>query len=112
MMIQEMKTVFRELNIYVNEEDINRIMNQFDENGNECIEFQEFIKVLSKNIESSAQQAWLFQAFEIIDQDCDGYLSSQELEKVVKLFSLGIDSKDIKLIMDSCENKEKGISYR
>lgn len=100
-----MKTVFKELNIYVNEEDITRIMNQFDENGNECIEFEEFIKVLSKNIESNAQEAWIFQTFEIIDQDCDGYLSIQELEKVVKLFNLGIDEKDIKLIMDSCENK-------
>lgn len=29
-----MNTVFKELNIYVNEKDINRIMNQFDENGN------------------------------------------------------------------------------
>jgi Ca2+-binding EF-hand superfamily protein len=55
-----MKTVFKELNIYVNEEDITRIMNQFDENGNECIEFEEFIKVLSKNIESNAQEAWIF----------------------------------------------------
>lgn len=73
-------------------------MRQFDQNGDACIEFQEFINVLSKNVEAGENQSWLFEVFEIMDQDCDGYVSLEELSKTVKLFNLEIDEKELKLI--------------
>jgi Ca2+-binding EF-hand superfamily protein len=82
--------VFRELNIQLKEGDIDRIMRQFDENGDACIEFEEFINVLSQNVDTSEGEAWLFEVFEIIDEDCDGFISREELERTARLFGLGI----------------------
>jgi Ca2+-binding EF-hand superfamily protein len=86
-------------------------MRQFDENGDACIEFEEFINVLSQNVDAAEGETWLFEVFEIIDQDCDGYISKEELERTAKLFGLGIDEKELKLIMEACENSEKGLTY-
>ena len=44
--------------------------------------------MLSKNVEAGENESWLFEVFEIMDQDCDGYVSLEELSKTVKLFNL------------------------
>lgn len=31
--------------------------------------------MLSKNVDSGENESWLFEVFEIMDQDCDGYVS-------------------------------------
>jgi Ca2+-binding EF-hand superfamily protein len=103
--------VFRELNIQLKEKDIDHIMSQFDENGDACIEFEEFINVLSQNVDASEGEGWLFEVFEVIDQDCDGHISLEELGRTARLFGLGIEEKELQLIMEACESGEKGLSY-
>jgi Ca2+-binding EF-hand superfamily protein len=55
--------------------------------------------VLIRNVESTENESWMFEVFEIMDEDCDGYVSFEELSKTVKMFNLDIDEKEIKLIM-------------
>lgn len=50
--------------------------------------------------------------FEIIDQDSDGLISKDELMKVIKLYGLEIEEKDVNLIMEACDQYgENGINY-
>lgn len=50
--------------------------------------------------------------FETIDQDGDGLLSKQELMKVVRLYGLEIDEKDVDLVMElGDQHGEGGLSY-
>lgn len=50
--------------------------------------------------------------FETIDQDGDGLLSKQELMKVVRLYGLEIDEKDVDLVMELADQHgEGGLSY-
>ena len=57
-------------------------------------------------------QAWLLEAFAIMDQDCDGRLSKQELIKVVTLYGLGISQKELSQILEAFDDDQgKGITY-
>lgn len=50
------------------------------------------------NIDKGESEAWLLEVFHIIDQDCDGLLSKQELEKVNRLYNLQIPEKELNQI--------------
>ena len=49
-------------------------------------------------------QSWLLQAFAIMDQDCDGRLSKQELIKVVTLYGLEISEKELSQILEAFDD--------
>jgi Ca2+-binding EF-hand superfamily protein len=38
--------------------------------------------------EQGESEAWLFEVFEIMDNDCDGLISKQDLLKMIKLYDL------------------------
>ena len=57
-------------------------------------------------------EVWLIEAFQIIDQDCDGRLSKQELVKVIELYGLEISEKELSQILEAFDDDEgKGINY-
>jgi len=54
----------------------------------------------------------MIEVFEMIDQDCDGRLSKQELMKVIQLYQLDVTEKDIHQILEAFDDGEnRGITY-
>eukprot|EP01108_Squamamoeba_japonica_P005585 TRINITY_DN4464_c0_g1_i2.p2 TRINITY_DN4464_c0_g1~~TRINITY_DN4464_c0_g1_i2.p2 ORF type:complete len:151 (-),score=52.28 TRINITY_DN4464_c0_g1_i2:72-524(-) len=63
-----------------------RIVAIFDVDGNESVEFNEFIAALATFHAGSAEDKLRF-VFRIYDIDADGYISNGELFKVLKMMS-------------------------
>lgn len=50
-------------------------------------------------MDNQDSENWLFEVFQTMDQNCDGLLNLNELMKIVKLYNLEIDEKDIDAII-------------
>ncbi|KAG6382578.1 hypothetical protein SASPL_157750 [Salvia splendens] len=82
--IEELATVLRSLDQNPTEEELQDMINEIDSNGNGTIEFSEFI---SDNFDDFWQETdaeeELKEAFKVFDKDQNGYISAEELRRVM-----------------------------
>ncbi|KAK6734756.1 hypothetical protein RB195_018134 [Necator americanus] len=66
---------------------IDAIISQADTDGNGCIEIDEFLQALRKQLLSPREERELREVFGVFDKDGDGLISTQDLKSV--MLSLG-----------------------
>jgi serine/threonine-protein phosphatase 2B regulatory subunit len=75
---------------------LERILQIFDKNKDDEIQFSEFISVLSTLSDKGTKEDKLRFAFQVYDIDADGYISNGELFRVLKMM-VGTNLTDIQL---------------
>eukprot|EP01126_Amoeba_proteus_P015499 TRINITY_DN169_c0_g2_i11.p1 TRINITY_DN169_c0_g2~~TRINITY_DN169_c0_g2_i11.p1 ORF type:complete len:131 (+),score=44.00 TRINITY_DN169_c0_g2_i11:301-693(+) len=96
---------------------LERVIQIFDENKDNEIQFSEFIKALSIFSDKGNKEGKLQFAFKVYDMDGDGYISNGELFQVLKMM-VGENLTDVQLqqivdktILEGDEDKDGRISY-
>uniref|UniRef100_A0A914VFN4 EF-hand domain-containing protein n=1 Tax=Plectus sambesii TaxID=2011161 RepID=A0A914VFN4_9BILA len=79
----ELGTVMRSLGQRPNESELRDMVNEVDEDGNGTIEFDEFLKMMSRKMKDIDSEQELREAFQVFDRDNDGYISASELRYVM-----------------------------
>ncbi|XBW38193.1 hypothetical protein QEN19_003785 [Hanseniaspora menglaensis] len=80
---QELSTVMRSLGLSPSEQEVTDLMNEIDLNGNNSIEFSEFLTLMSRQLKQDDSEMELLEAFKVFDKNGDGYISSAELKHVL-----------------------------
>jgi len=75
---------------------LERILQIFDKNKDDEIQFSEFISVLSTLSDKGTKEDKLRFAFQVYDIDSDGYISNGELFRVLKMM-VGTNLTDVQL---------------
>jgi len=75
---------------------LERILQIFDKNKDDEIQFSEFISVLSTLSDKGTKEDKLRFAFQVYDIDADGYISNGELFRVLKMM-VGTNLTDVQL---------------
>ncbi|KAM7255208.1 hypothetical protein ACFE04_020449 [Oxalis oulophora] len=83
----ELGQVMSSLGCHVNDDELNYMIREVDSDGDGFIDFDEFVELNTKGIDSNEALENLKQAFSVYDIDGNGSISAEELHQVLK--SLG-----------------------
>ncbi len=87
------------LGISITDEELRAILKEIDTDGSETIEFDEFLDLMAKRIKENDSEYNSIEVFRMMDRNCDGYITREELEAANDAMGRGLTSIDIDEIM-------------
>jgi serine/threonine-protein phosphatase 2B regulatory subunit len=75
---------------------LDRVLTIFDTDGDQCVDFKEFVKALSIFSNDCAKQEKLKFTFRVYDIDADGFISNKDLFQTLQIM-VGTNLTDIQL---------------
>lgn len=94
------------------DEDIEKFMTKVDTDGDGTLSYEEFLHMLQRLPQERDFEAELIEAFKILDENADGFLSIDELEKGAKLFHHPWTREDImKMIEEADVSHDEKVSF-
>jgi len=107
---EELKSLLKEWNVVVADDEIGIIFNEVDQDGNGKIEFEEFRLFMERDGMTDEQQ--LKETFCLFDKDGDGFISKHELKQTLRKLAPRMSDADIKNIFtEADENGDGKISF-
>ena len=88
------------------------MINEVDEDGNQEIDFQEFLFLMARNMQDIDEEKVITQGFSVFDTDGDGKISLDDLRTVMN--SLGeqlTDEQIAEIIKDIDKNDDDTINF-
>ena len=110
---KELGTIMSSLGFNISEEDLNEIINLYDnEENNNMIDFISFLDIISKKKDNIYKEEDLIDAFKIFDKEGNGKISSNELRYVMMSSGEDFNENYIKeLINESSIDHDEFIDY-
>lgn len=117
----EIKLVMKGLRLETSDQEILDMINNVDVDGNGSVDFDEFLKMMSKSdcrrvhegeSEKKTEADEMRQAFRVFDIDGNGFIDANELK--ITMFNLGenLSDKDLKQMLKLADkNKDGKIDY-
>jgi Ca2+-binding EF-hand superfamily protein len=88
--VDDLATVMRAIGQSPNHQELQDMIREVDADGNDNIDFTEFLALMSRQMRQSDIEEELKETFRVFDRDNDGFITPQELRTL--LISLGLDS--------------------
>ncbi|KAL5059616.1 hypothetical protein RYX36_031220 [Vicia faba] len=76
----ELTVAIRTLDGNPRKEEIQNMISEMDIDGKGCIDFEEFLNIMSRKIKENMSDE-LKEAFKVFDRDQDGYISAREVNR-------------------------------
>ena len=109
---KELGTILSSLGFNISDEDLNEIINIYEQNNN-MIDFISFLEIISKKKENIYKEEDLIDAFRIFDKEGNGKISSNELRYVMMSSGEDFNENYIKeLINESSIEHDEFIDYQ
>lgn len=89
--VDDLASIMRAIGQSPTHNELQDMIREVDADGNENIDFTEFLALMSRQMRQSEVEEELKEAFRVFDRDNDGYITAHELKNF--LLSLGLDSK-------------------
>ena len=108
----------RALGFEPKKEEIQKMIQDVDDDGSGSIEFDEFLEMMASTKGSSTSfENEIVRAFATFDTDDSGYVSVEQLRAVITNLGEKLEEKEIQQVVSCCKDKgwvdERGrISYR
>ncbi|XP_053404175.1 calmodulin-A-like [Mercenaria mercenaria] len=80
---KELGTVIRSLGLNPTEAELQDMINEVDADGNDSVDFPEFLKMMAKNVQCTDSEKDIKEAFRVFDRNGDGLISATELRLVM-----------------------------
>ena len=93
-------------------QELQDMIREVDADGNENIDFTEFLALMSRQMRQSDIEDELREAFRVFDRDGDGFITAQELRSL--LISLGLESSPEiirRMIGEADKNRDGKIDF-
>jgi calmodulin len=88
--VDDLATVFRAVGQSPNHTELQDMIREVDADGNDNIDFTEFLALMSRQMRQSDIEEELKQTFRVFDRDNDGFITAGELRTL--LINLGLES--------------------
>lgn len=109
--VEELKEVLGSLGYDVNDDKLNRRLDEVDVRKNGVINFDEFMKVVSCEMVHE-EEAEIMRLFRVFDSDRKGYVTREKLQTVLKKLGLNFTEQQINLMMEAADTAQDGrINY-
>lgn len=111
--VKELGTVMRSLGQNPSDEEIQKMINEVDEDKSGTIDFNEFLGLMAKKMKESNTEDDLLEAFKVFDRDGNGKISAHELRYVMMSSGEELTEADIADIIQSADSDGDGyIDYQ
>lgn len=108
----ELRSLYKSLGVDVNEEDLTELLREFDLDGNEDIDFEEFFKIIEPQLSSELDVDELRQAFDLVDKDNSGFISQDEFSQLLDNIGFAYTPEQLaKLISRNDANNDGRMSF-
>merc|ERR1719244_1385024 len=109
----ELAQVMRTLGQNPTEEEITEMVLQIDADGNDNIEFEEFLAMMERKMRSIIPEETLREAFKVFDKDGNGFISVQELRHVMSCLGVVMSFSEVQEMLDEADTDKDGqLNYR
>ncbi len=79
----DLGTVMRSLGVNPTEVELQDMINEVDPDGNDTIDFPEFLTMMVRKMYGAKDEEQIIEAFMVFDRDCNGWISVAELRHVM-----------------------------
>jgi calmodulin len=110
--VDDLATVMRAIGQSPTHNELQDMIREVDADGNDQIDFTEFLALMSRQMRQQDIEDELREAFRVFDRDGDGFITPQELRTL--LISLGLDASAQVLramINEADRNRDGKIDY-
>ena len=81
---KELKVALRALSFDPPREEIRSLINKFDKDGSQRVDFQEFLDILTLKMSQKDNATELNKAFQLFDTNQDGFIDIEDLKAVAE----------------------------
>ncbi|XP_046582415.1 uncharacterized protein LOC124289793 [Haliotis rubra] len=92
---KELGTVMRSLGQNPNDDELQEILEEVDADGNGIIDFEEFLGMMAKKMQSRDSEEEIKEAFKVFDKESKGYLTSEELRHIMTTMGEKLTHEDV-----------------
>lgn len=110
--VDDLAAVMRAIGQSPTANELQDMIREVDADGNDTIDFTEFLALMSRQMRQSDIEDELREAFRVFDRDTDGFITPNELRSL--LISLGLDSSAEvvrRMINEADKNRDGKIDY-
>ena len=108
---EELKQLMTTLGLKPSAEELNAMVDEIDTDGNGEIDFDEFVTVMSRKVNTSYTPAQVKAAFKVFERDCPaGFVSMAALEQALTTYgSEKLSLSDAQELLSQIEPDENGL---
>lgn len=106
----ELSTVMKSLGLKPNETDVLDLMNEIDQDGNNEIDFDEFLSLMARQAGVKDSEQEIIEAFKVFDKNGDGHISKSELQNVLQSIGEKLTQEELDTMFDEVSNGKGEIS--
>ncbi|CAN6287034.1 unnamed protein product [Urochloa humidicola] len=105
---EELGTVMESLGKNFTESELKAMIKAVDADGNEAIDFHEFLNLMARKLKDTDSEENLREAFSVIDKDQDGYISATELRQVMTNLGEKVTDQEVEEMMREADTDGDG----
>lgn len=91
----ELGDVMRSLGQNPTDEDLKKMVDEIDQDGDGTIDFPEFLTMLIRSMSDTDSHEEVMEAFRVLDQDGNGYISADELREIMQSLGEKLSDEEI-----------------
>ena len=107
--VSQIPLVFRQIGIYLEEEEMNETINQMNSDNGQ-VSFEVFLQVLKTKINSIEKESELECVFKFLDQDRDGFISEFDIKMATRKLGESLESKDVEHLLKAVKSSRISLS--
>ena len=104
----ELSRVMKNVQTVISEEEVEQMIQVVDINGDGGIDFNEFFQLMENNAVPQDPDAEIRTLFGAFDTDADGYITEDEIMKMMKSLGENVSKKDIRQMMKEGDKTKNG----
>jgi len=107
--VQDLQSLFQSMGQSIMPSDIARLLNSWDIDKDGMIDFPEFLNILSSQLSGVDNEEFLLEAFRVFDADDSGYITADELKKVMGSMGERMTSSDVEEMIHQADMDGDGM---
>uniref|UniRef100_A0A1I8G9Y4 Calmodulin n=3 Tax=Macrostomum lignano TaxID=282301 RepID=A0A1I8G9Y4_9PLAT len=105
---KELASVMRALGQNPSQEELKEMIKEVDQDGSGSIEFDEFLEMMKKQMNSADSEEEVRRAFRLFDADGDGFLSATELHQVMQNLGERLTMEEVEAMIGEADTDRDG----
>ena len=106
--VDELRFVFKQLGVFMDDEQLGTLIRQVDTDENGIIDFEEFLTLMQLGQEEESEEADMLAAFKEFDLDGDGFIDKEELKNVMVSLGEEMSEEELRNMMKNADSDGDG----